>query len=138
SSGAFAYQASSVTVQTPRLNDSLGALLSPTEAAMHQIEARGQRGPYLVTWLPDAEAIGSAGFGLLNELLRRGFDVRAGEAFRPGSTRYHVIDDRTQTLEVHLATGPDIVNWQHDSRFTQVAYFDPRSDAERARFDELH
>jgi hypothetical protein len=137
-SSVFAYQASSVTVQTPRLNNSLGALMGPTATALHQIEARGQRGPYLVTWLPDAEAIGSAGFGLLNELLRRGFDARAGEAFRPGSTRYHVIDGRTPTLEIHLATGPDIVNWQHDSRFTQVAYFDPRSDAERARFDELH
>jgi hypothetical protein len=95
-------------------------------------------GPYLVTWLPDAEAIGSAGFGLLNELDRRGFDVRAGEAFRPGATRYHVIDDRTPTLEVHLATGPDIVNWQRDSRFKQVAYSDPRTDAERAQFDQLH
>ena len=137
-SGVFAYQASSVTVQTPRLNNSLGALIGPTATALHQIEARGQRGPYLVTWLPDAEAIGSAGFGLLNELDRRGFDARAEEAFRPGATRYHVIDARTPTLEVHLATGPDIVNWQRDSRFTQVAYYDPRSDAERARFDELH
>ena len=33
---------------------------------------------------------------------------------------------------MHLATGPDIANWRHDSRFTEVAYFDPRSDAERA------
>lgn len=137
-SGVFAVQASSVTVQTPRLNNTLGALIGPTETALQQIRRRGEKGPYLVTWLPDAEAIGSAGFGLLNELDRGGFDVRAEEAFRPGATRYHVIDARTPTLEVHLATGPDIVNWQHDSRFTQVAIFDPRSDAERAQFDQLH
>jgi hypothetical protein len=49
-----------------------------------------------------------------------------------------VIDNRIPTLEVHLATGPDIVNWQRDSRYTQVASFDPRSPAERARFDALH
>ncbi len=134
----FAFQASDVTVQTPRLNNTLGALIGPTTSALDRVEAGGARGPYLVTWLPDAEAIGSAGFGLLNELDRRGFDVRAGEAFRPGATRYHVIDDRTPTFEVHLATGPDIVNWQHDSRFRQVAYADPRDDAERARFEQLH
>ena len=57
-------------------------------------ERDGKDGPFLVTWLPDAEAIGSAGFGLLNELDRRGFDVRAEEPFRPGATRYHVIDGR--------------------------------------------
>ena len=134
----FAFQASSVTVQTPRLNESLGAVVGPTATALDGIRQGGERGPYLVTWLPDAQAIGSAGFGLLNELLRRGFDVRAGEAFRPGATRYHVIDARTPELEVHLATGPDIVHWQRDSRYEQVAYFDPRTDAERARFDALH
>ncbi len=134
----FAVQAASVTVQTPRLNDSLGALVGPTAGALQQLDSNGNRGPYLVTWLPDAEAIGSAGFGLLNELLRRGFDARAGEAFRPGSTRYHVIDARTPSVEVHLATGPDIVNWQRDSRFAEVASFDPRRAAERAEFDRLH
>jgi hypothetical protein len=137
----FAFQASHVTVQTPRINESLGALVAPTAHALEQVERReggAGRGPYLVTWLPDAQAIGSAGFGLLNELDRRGFDVRAEEAFRPGATRYHVIDARTPTLEVHLATGPDIANWRRDSRFTQVAWFDPRSDAERAEFDRLH
>jgi hypothetical protein len=134
----FAFQASDVTVQTPRLNNSLGAVIQPTADALNGLQRAGQRGPYLVTWLPDAQAIGSAGFGFLNELDRRGFDVRAGEAFRPGATRYHVIDDRTPTLEVHLATGPDITNWQHDSRFRQVAFFDPRSDPERTRFEQLH
>jgi hypothetical protein len=134
----FAFQATDVTVQTPRLNDSLGAVIQPTADALNGLQHQGQRGPYLVSWLPDAEAIGSAGFGFLNELDRLGFDVRAGEAFRPGATRYHVIDDRTPTLEVHLATGPDIANWQHDSRFRQVAYFDPRTDTERTQFDQLH
>jgi hypothetical protein len=134
----FSFQATSVTVQTPRLNETLGKLIGPTSAALTKLQREGQRGPYLVTWLPDAEAIGSAGFGLLNELDRRGFDVRAEEPFRPGATRYHVIDARKPSLEVHLATGPDIANWQRDSRFTEVASFDPRSDAERAEFGRLH
>jgi hypothetical protein len=134
----FAFQTTSVTVQTPRLNETLGRLIGPTTDALAKLQREGRRGPYLVTWLPDAEAIGSAGFGLLNELDRRGFDVRAEEPFRPGATRYHVIDARKPSLEVHLATGPDIANWQRDSRFTEVASFDPRSDAERAEFGRLH
>jgi hypothetical protein len=134
----FVSQAWDVTVQTPRVNKTLGKVVGPTVDALRQIQQRGDHGPYLVTWLPDAQAIGSAGFGLLNELDRRGFNVRAEEQFRPGATRYHVIDNRTPTLEVHLATGPDIANWQRDSRYTQVASFDPRSAAERARFAELH
>jgi hypothetical protein len=134
----FAFQATSVTVQTPRLNETLGAVVTPTADALTQLQKQGARGPYLVTWLPDAEAIGSAGFGLLNELDRRGFDVRAEESFRPGATRYHVIDARRPSLEVHLATGPDIANWQRDARFSQVVAFDPRSDADRQEFDRLH
>jgi hypothetical protein len=120
------------------VNETLGAVVGPTARALAERERGGDRGPYLVTWLPDAQAIGSAGYGLLNELDRRGFDVRAGEAFRPGATRYHVIDSRHPTLEVHLATGPDIANWARDPRFDEVASFDPRSGVERAQFDELH
>jgi hypothetical protein len=135
---AFAAQASRVTVQTPRVNDTLGAVVGPTASALALWESRGGRGPYLVSWLPDAQAIGGAGYGLLNELARHGFDVRAGEVFRPGATRYHVIDGRHPTLEVHLATGPDIANWARDSRFREVTEFDPRSQPERAQFDELH
>jgi hypothetical protein len=40
-------------------------------------------------------------------------------------------------LQVHLATGSDILNYQRDSRFAQVAYSDPRTDAERAQFNRL-
>jgi hypothetical protein len=134
----FAVQASRVTVQTPRLNQTLGAVVGPAARALADREAHGQKGPYLVTWLPDAEAIGSAGYGLLNELSRRGFDVRAEDVFRPGATRYHVIDDRRPTLEVHLATGADIANWKRDRRFVEITSFDPRSTAEQAKFDALH
>ena len=136
----FAAQASSVTVQTPAAErDARRGGRPDRERARAVGEPRGERGPYLVTWLPDAQAIGSAGYGLLNELDRRGFDVRAGEVFRPGATRYHVIDARRPTLEVHLATGPDIANWRRDSRFTRSrrrSIPDPTPSARE--FDELH
>jgi hypothetical protein len=134
----FVVDAARVDVQSPRINETLGKLVQPTADALATREKDGAHGPYLVTWLPDAEAIGSQGFGLLNELDRDGFDVRAPIVFRPGATRYHVIDPAQATLQVHLATGPDITRWRNDSRFQEVARFDPRTDAEREEFSRLH
>jgi hypothetical protein len=134
----FAVDAARVDVQSPRINETLGALAQPTADALAQREKDGAHGPYLVTWLPDPEAIGSQGFGLLNELARRGFDVRAPTVFRPGATRYHVIDPAEARVQVHLATGPDITRWRNDPRFDEVASFDPRTDAEREQFNRLH
>jgi hypothetical protein len=136
--GFLTADASDVTVMSPRLNAQLAALTPPTVGTLKQMERNGQRGPYLVTWLPEAQAIGAEGYGLLNELLRYDIDAKADEVFRPGATRYHVIDRAKTTLQVHLATGPDIERWRRDPRFHEVAYYDPKSAAERADFDRLH
>lgn len=135
--GLFALSAADVDVQTPRLNETVGKVVPPTAAALTRLEGEGKHGPYLVTWLPDPLAIGSQGYGLLNELLRRGFDVRADAVFRPGATRYHIIDPARARLEVHLATGSDIARWRNDTRYDEVTYFDPRSASERREFDRL-
>ncbi len=136
--GVFASSASHVNVMSPRLNSELGALMTPTILELARVRDTGQRGPYLVTWLPEAQAIGAEGFGLLNELLRHGFDARASVVFQPGATRYHVVADGRATLQVHLATGVDIARWRADTRFHEVAFYEPRSAAERATFDGLH
>jgi hypothetical protein len=133
----FAVSATNVEVQTPRLNETVGRVVPPTAAALTRLERDGNHGPYLVTWLPDALAIGSQGYGLLNELLRRGFDVRAAAAFRPGATRYHIIEPERANTEVHLATGSDIERWRRDTRYDEITYFDPRSPGERREFDRL-
>jgi hypothetical protein len=71
--------------------------------------------------------------------LRHGFDVKAEGGFRPGATAAHVSDDFEQMVgQVHLATGFDIANWRADPRFREIAYYDPRSPAEREEFDRLH
>jgi len=134
----FAIDASRVTVMSPRLNAQMSALMPPTIARLEALRRDGQHGPYRVTWLPDAQGIGAEGYNVLDEMLRHGFDARADLPNTPGATRYHVIADPAQTtLEVHIAVGSDIANWQHDSRYVQVAYEDPRSPAERAEFDRL-
>jgi hypothetical protein len=134
----FATSAAHVSVMSPRLNAELGALAEPTVTRLGQIRASGRHGPYLVTWLPEPQGIGAEGYGLLNELLRHGFDAYASAEFRPGATRYHTMPPERATLLIHLATGPDIARWQADHRFEQVAYYDPRSSDERRIYDILH
>jgi hypothetical protein len=133
----FVVDAADVDVQARRINDTLGELVPPTAAALSELGERGEDGPYIVTWLPDGLAIGAQGFGMLNELDRLGFDVRADEPHRPGATRYHVMKLADATIEVHVATGRDIDRWRTDPRYREVAYFDPRSEAERSEFEAL-
>ena len=69
-----------------RLSDAVGALAGPTYDAIVDGAgvATGVDGRYIVRW-SDAADIGSPGFGLLDELERRGLDVAADEYFRvPG------------------------------------------------------
>jgi hypothetical protein len=137
-SAVFAVQASRVTVQSPRINESLAKLTPPTIEAVRQLERDGNKGPYLMTWLPDVQAIGSEGYGLFNELLRAGFDVRAGAQFRLGATRFHVIADGQAQTVIHLATGRDSIEaWRADPRYREVATYDPRSTADNAEFERL-
>ncbi len=135
--GSFVAKAADADVQAPRQNESLGAIVAPTAAALAQLEREGTRGPYFLTWFPDAWTIGAEGYGLLNELTRLGFDVKAHPVNRPGSTRYHVMDPGAATTEVHVATGRDIARWQNDPRYEQVTYVDPRPAADRAEFERL-
>jgi hypothetical protein len=134
---SFVGKAADADVQAPRQNESLGAIVAPTADALAQLEADGAAGPYFVTWFPDAWTIGAEGYGLLNELTRLGFDVKAHIVNRPGSTRYHVMDPADATIEVHVATGRDIERWQDDPRYEQITYVDPRPPADRAEFERL-
>jgi hypothetical protein len=133
----FSAAAATTDVMSPRLNAELAKVTKPTVDALAQARANGARGPYLVTWLPEAQAIGAEGYGLLNELLRKGFDVKAPMVMRPGATRYHVIDPSKATLMVHLATGVDIACWQSHPEYKQVAADDERTPAEQAEFAQL-
>ena len=63
-----------------RLSAAVGALAGPTyDAVVDAVgEATGADGRYLVRW-SDAADIGSPGYGLLDELERRGLDVAADD-----------------------------------------------------------
>jgi hypothetical protein len=134
---AFVTDAARTDVQAPRQNESLGAIVQPTADALERARREGFAGPYLVTWFPDGWTIGAQGYGLLNELLRKGYDVRAHMANRPGSTRFHVMEPEDATVEVHVATGRDIERWQNNYRYEEVAHVDPRNEREREEFERL-
>ena len=107
-------------------------------AALDQedVEGRGHDERYLVTWA-DTLYIGSQGIALLDELERAGFDVGAEEAWGPPVTRHRVRDRSEATSFVQSANGPYVDLLRADESTTEVASFDPRDDAGRARYAQL-
>jgi hypothetical protein len=131
---SFTSSAASVDVPAPHLSATVGELSGPTADALR---ARRVDSPFLVTWLPDPLTIGAEGFGLLNELLREGFDARADQNQHGGATPYRVMDPDDARLEVHLAIGPEIERWRAKPGFPEVTSFDPRTRRQRTEFEGL-
>src|SRR5205814_9870974 len=117
----------------------LGAHALTTEPALSPMSAPvGVRhGLYLVT-LRDPVDISAMGYGLVNELDRRGFDIGVLDIYGPGATRYRVIDPAQATGVVHLAIGPDDIDvWSAKPGTREVAHTDPRTPKERAEYQRL-
>jgi len=135
----FAVEAADVEFPTPRLSRTLGAVVDPTVRALERQPGPdgGRRGTYLVTF-GDPASLGAQGFGLMNELERRGFHIGALDLYRGPVTPHRVLTFSQATAVVHLSIGPDIPYWRAKPGVQQVAYYDPRSPAERAEFDRIH
>lgn len=135
----FAVEAAGVEFPTPRLSRTLGAVVDPTVRALDRRTGPdgGRRGRYLVTF-GDPASLGAQGFGLMNELERRGFDVGAPDVYRGPVTPHRVLSYSHATAVVHLSIGPDIAYWRAKPGVREVAYYDPRSRAERAEFNRIH
>ena len=98
--------------------------------------SNGRGRGYLVRW-SDAADIGSPGFGLLDELERRGLDVAADEFFH-----VPVTDHRTRTraeadAQIHLATGGYIDAWHDVPDAVPVAEYDPRTAEQREEYADV-
>jgi hypothetical protein len=91
---------------------------------------------YLVAW-DDAAFFGSPGYGLLDELDRRGFHVGALEGLGVIVTQHRVISEADATARLQLATGVWVDKWRAVPGATELASFDPRTPAQHARFDQL-
>jgi hypothetical protein len=121
-----------------RMSRALGLVLDPTEEALLAGDgaADGPSGRYVVTW-SDALHIGSAAYGLVSELERRGLDVGAMSWAAVPLTEHRVVEDGQATAVVHLATGAFIDRAREVPGAVEVAHADPRTSAERAEFDAL-
>ena len=135
----FVRDAATLDPPEARLSRSLEAVVGPTATALADGvgAADGKGGTYAVVWA-DAYYFGSQGYGLINELERRGFTARAYETYRVPVTPQRITDPAHATAEVVLATGVNIADWQARDGVVQVADFEPRSADELAEFQRLH
>ena len=125
-------------VPEPMLSDGLRAVVPDTVAAIEAGvgDATGRDGRYLVRWR-DAVIIGSQGYGLVNELERRGLDVGVQDPWRVPVTPHRVMAPGTFDAEIHFVSGVFVDEWSERPGFVEVAAADIRSDAEQARFADL-
>ncbi len=128
-------QAATVVVPEAHLSRPLGAVVGPTVDALEQ-SAPGRDGTYAVVW-NDAASFGSQGFGLVNELERRGFDVGAPTLWRVPITPQRVVDIEDADVVVQFATGAYVDEWRSEPRAVEVATYEPRSTAQLAEFEQL-
>ncbi len=121
-----------------RLSDAVGSLGAQTYDAVVAGTgvAPGADGRYLVRW-SDAADIGSPGFGLLDDLERRGLDVAADPFFRVQVTGHRTREAAANDAQLHLATGAYVERWRAVAGAVEVATYDVRTDAERAEFEDV-
>jgi hypothetical protein len=116
----------------------VGEAIGPTADALRAGEgpAIGEDGTYVVFW-QDAAYIGSPGYGVLNELERRGFDVGVHDTWRVPAGAHRVLEPDAIDAEVHVVTGSYVDEWRQRDGYVEVAYVDERTPDQRARYAEL-
>ena len=130
--------AATAVVPEEHLSRSLGAVVGPTVDALESGVggASGRDGTYTVVWA-DAASFGSQGFGMVNELERRGFDAGAPEVWRVPITEQRVVDVEDADVVVQFVTGAYLDQWRGEPRAIEVATYEPRSDTELEEFEQL-
>jgi len=119
-------------------SDGLRAIVQPTVDAIEAGvgTAVGRDGTYLVVW-QDAMYIGAQGYGLVNELERRGIDAGVREPWRVPVTPQRVLPPGSYDAELHVVSGVYIDEWRGRDGFVEVITVDVRTDDERERFEDL-
>jgi hypothetical protein len=133
----FTADGSKAEVARQPLTDLVGALSDPVDEALAagELPGTGRDSRYLVTW-GDPNDLGAGGWGLLDELERRGYDVGVVE-FHGAGAPHRVLPANEADAVVHMAVGADMDNYEDRPGFERVAYVDPRTEAERAEYERL-
>ncbi|WP_040495773.1 hypothetical protein [Ilumatobacter nonamiensis] len=125
-------------VPEENLSSGLGGVVDETEQALREGvgDSIGEDGRYVVFW-QDVNFIGAQGYGLVNELERRGLDVGVHETWRVPVTPQRVLPQGTYDAEVHIVSGEYIDQWRERPGYVEVATEDPRTDDEREEYGML-
>jgi hypothetical protein len=134
----FSSEAVSTEVPVARYSNTLSKVAPPLVRALDRgsVPGGGHSGRYLVTWV-DPISIGTQGYGLLDELDRRGFRVGALSVNRGGVPDYQILEPTKASAVVHLSVGPDIDVWDRKPGVVRVSYSDPRTVAQRSEYTRL-
>ena len=113
-------------------------VIGPTVAAIEDgTVPGGPDGTFLVSW-SDPVSLGGPGFSLVLELERRGYDAGATRDYRLSVRDHRVVDDDEADAEIHVAFGVGAVDQARvHPGAREVAFVDPRSDAQREEFAAL-
>ena len=138
SSVVFSVDAASTEVPAQPLSETMETIVPEVVRALNDGDEqyRGQDERYLVNW-SDLLYIGAQGVGLVNELDRAGFDVGVVGPWGTAAGRYRVRPPAEATSYVHLANGAEVDVWRAKPGMVELAYLDPRTPAEKARYEEL-
>lgn len=115
----------------------LARIVAPTVDALEAGAgaASGGAGRYLVTW-SDGGNGGALGLGMVNELMRHGYDVGVAQSARVQIGPRHVRTPEEATAEVVVVTGGAIDRTAERPGAARIAFDDPRTAGERADFEE--
>jgi hypothetical protein len=139
-SAVLAGEAARAEPLQPDGSHALALLVPDTVAALGEGAAPGggADGRYLVRWSEDVLSIGSAGFGLLLELERAGFDVGADRSMAAAVVSHRTLTHDEATATVNLVRGEEAIDrWRSDPTAIEVAFFEPRTGDEVDRYDAL-
>lgn len=139
---AFTYDAAHTPMQAPRENDAVANLAPSTVEALRSgdLIGGGESGRYLVRWDQDALSIGSQGYAMFLELERQGFDVGATDSYHAaGATPHRVLQPQDATAALHYVVGTEQIDvWSDYPDAVLIDIYEPRSDQEIERFEQLH
>lgn len=125
-------------IPDPGFSELAEGLASPTASALDEGVGvpPGERARYTMRIYDDID-LGSVAFGLLGSLERRGLDVTLEPSYQPlaGPNRVRAVE--CGGVQLVVATGAWVERWRDVPDATEVAFTDPRSDAERAEFEQL-
>ena len=133
---AFTVECATFDPPESSLSDPLGVLVVRTDRALRAgVGGADASDRFVVTW-NDAHYIGSQGYGLVNELERRGWDVGVPDTWRIPVTRQRVTPDARATRELRFASGRYLTGLRTSGEpgVTLLARFDPRTPAQRVQY----